>query len=427
MERILAGTRTPEAQQQEIERLQVLVEASKLINSSIEPTVLYSSILALARGQLGVERGTLYFVDEGKGEIWARIPAEGEVTEIRLPMGRGIAGTVAQTGETVVLEDVTTDPRFESSVDRRSGFRTRSMLCVPIRNRVGKIVGVLQLLNKRDGPFGPHDLAFLESVSDHVAIGMENATLHLSLLEKDRMQRELVLGREIQKRLLPEPPGDVPGTELAAANVSCFEVGGDYYDFLPLPEGGLALTIADVSGKGVAAALVMSSLQAALRVATPLGETLARLASRLDRLIFSMAGGRKYVTLFLSVYEPATGRLRYVNAGHNPPLVFFGDAVETLGPTGPPIGLLQKAAWTEGLATVPPGATLVLYTDGLTEAASPDEEELGLPGLVRIASSLRGRPAREVVDGILARVTQHEAGTPAGDDKTLVVLRRADA
>lgn len=409
----------------EVERLRALVEASKLINSSIEPSVLFSSIVSLARDQLGVERGTLYFVDEAKGEIWARIPAEGEVSEIRLPMGRGIAGTVAQTGETVHLEDVAADPRFEASVDKRSGFRTRSMLCVPIRNRVGKIVGVLQLLNKRSGPFGPGDMAFLESVSDHVAIGMENATLHLSLLEKDRMQRELALGREIQERLLPEPPSDVPATELAATSVSCFEVGGDYYDFLPLPTGELGVTIADVSGKGVAAALVMSSLQAALRVATPLGEPLALLASRLDRLISSMAGGRKYVTLFLSVYDPSTGRLRYVNAGHNPPLLLGAGGFRTLAPTGPPIGLLRTASWTEGEAEVPAGSTLVLYTDGLTEASSPDEVELGLPGLARIATGLSGRAAREVLDGILAGITEHEAGAPAGDDKTIVVLRRS--
>jgi adenylate cyclase len=181
-------------QLRELERLRVLVEASKLINSSIEPSVLFSSIVSIAREQLGVERGTLFFVDEAKREIWARIPAEGDVTEIRLPMGKGIAGTVAETGETVIVPDASSDPRFDPSTDRRSGFRTRSILCVPIRNRQGRIVGVLQLLNKIEGGFGEADLEFLELVSDHAAIGMENATNHLSLLEKDRMQRELALG-----------------------------------------------------------------------------------------------------------------------------------------------------------------------------------------------------------------------------------------
>ena len=303
----ISAAATAKAEHLELERLRVLVEASKLINSSIEPSVLFSTIVSLAKDQLGVERGTLYFVDDEKGEIWARIPTEGEVSEIRLPMGKGIAGTVAATGETVIVNDASADPRFDGSVDRRSGFRTRSILCVPIRNRDGRIVGVLQLLNKREGEFGAADLEFLALVSEHVAIGMENATLHISLLEKDRMQRELSLGKEIQKRLLPEPPRGIPGTEIAATSVACFEVSGDSYDFLELPSGDLGLAIADVSGKGVAAALVMSSLQAALRVAAPLDENPVRLAARLDKLIRELAGGRKYVTFFFGCYSPGDG------------------------------------------------------------------------------------------------------------------------
>ncbi len=419
-----AAGAAPGAQRREIERLRVLVEASKLINSSIEPSVLYTSIVSLARDHLGVERGTLYFVDEARREIWARIPAEGDVSEIRLPMFKGIAGTVGATGETVILDDVSTDPRFDSSIDRRSGYQTRSMLCVPIRNRSQKIVGVLQLLNKRVGTFGKADLEFLELISEHVAIGMENATLHLSLLEKDRMQQELSLGREIQGRLLPEPPRGIAGTEIAARSVACFEVSGDSYDFLALPSGSLGLSIADVSGKGVAAALVMSSLQAALRVAAPLDESPARLAARLDRLIREMTTGRKYVTFFFGCYSPSEGRLRYVNAGHNPPLLLQDGQAIPLPGTGVPIGLLPNATWTEADVVLRPGATLVLYTDGLTEACSSGDEEFGADRFAALTSTLAGRSAPEVIDGILDAVTAFEAGSRPADDKTLVVLRR---
>ena len=412
------------AQTRELEQLRVLVEASKLINSSIEPAVLFSTIVSLAREQLGVERGTLFFVDDEKGEIWARIPAEGDVSEIRLPMGKGIAGTVAATGETVILHDAWSDPRFDSSIDMRTGFRTRSILCAPIRNRSKRIVGVLQLLNKKAGDFGESDLEFLELVSEHVAIGMENATLHLSLLEKDRMQRELALGQEIQRRLLPEPPRGSAGTEIAATSVACFEVSGDSYDFLDLPSGDLGLSIADVSGKGVAAALIMSSLQAALRVAAPLDENPVRLTARLDKLIRELAGGRKYVTFFFGCYTPATGHLRYVNAGHNPPLMVCDGQVTPLTGTGAPVGLLPNAAWREAEVVLAPGASIVFYTDGLTEAFAPDEEEFGNARLAALATSLAGRPAPEVIAGILAGVTAFEAGSHPADDKTIMVLRR---
>jgi sigma-B regulation protein RsbU (phosphoserine phosphatase) len=420
----ISAAATAKAEHLELERLRVLVEASKLINSSIEPSVLFSTIVSLATDQLGVERGTLYFVDDEKGEIWARIPTEGEISEIRLPMGKGIAGTVAATGETVIVNDTSADPRFDGSVDRRTGFRTRSILCVPIRNRDGRIVGVLQLLNKREGEFGAADLEFLALVSEHVAIGMENATLHISLLEKDRMQRELSLGKEIQRRLLPKPPREIAGTEIAATSVACFEVSGDSYDFLELPSGDLGLAIADVSGKGVAAALVMSSLQAALRVAAPLDGNLVRLVARLDTLIRELAGGRKYVTFFFGCYSPVTGRFRYVNAGHNPPLVLRDGQVTSLASTGVPIGLLPNAAWKEAEVVLAPGATLVLYTDGMTEASSPDDEEFGNVRFSELASSLAGQTAAGVVSGLLAGVTAFEGGSPPADDKTLVVLHR---
>ncbi len=414
----------PDARDKELERLRVLVDASKLINSSIEPSVLFSTIVSLACEQLGVERGTLFFVDDAKGEIWARIPAEGDVSEIRLPMGRGIAGMVAATGETVIVHDAHADPRFEPSIDRRSGYRTRSILCVPIRNRVHRIIGVLQLLNKKVGEFGEADLEFLELVSEHVAIGMENATLHLSLLEKDRMKRELGLGRQIQKRLFPDPPRGIPAAEIAAANVACYEVGGDAYDFLKLPSGDLGVAIADVSGKGVAAAIVMSSLQAALRVAAPLDESPARLAEQLNRLICDLTGGEKFITFFFGCYSPATGRLRFVNAGHNPPLVIREGQVELLEATGPPIGVFPEEKWTEAETALDACSTLVLYTDGLTEASAPNQEQFGLTRLADLAGSLADRTASEVIDRLLKSVTAFEEGGRPTDDKTLVVLRR---
>ncbi|MCU1348664.1 MAG: serine phosphatase, partial [Acidobacteria bacterium] len=240
-------------EREEIAHLKTLVEASKLINSSIEPDALFSSILSVARTELGVDRGTLYFVDDKAHEIWSKVAGDLEGRTIRMPIGKGIAGSVAATGKAVLLQDAYADDRFDRSLDQASGYRTHSMLCVPIKNREQKIVGVLQLLNKRSGPFGEADLSFLDAISDHMAIAMENARLHLALVEKQRMERELQLGREIQSQLMPSPPSDVKGTGLAAMTLPCYEVGGDYYDFLELPFGDLLIVIADVSGKGVSA------------------------------------------------------------------------------------------------------------------------------------------------------------------------------
>jgi sigma-B regulation protein RsbU (phosphoserine phosphatase) len=411
------------ADHEELVRLRTLVEASKLINSSIDADALFDSILTVARNELGVERGTLYFVDDERREIWAKI-AGGLSGEIRLPIGQGLAGSVAATGNEVVIHDAYADPRFDQSTDVRSGFRTRSMLCVPIRNRDQKIVGVLQLLNKTIGSFGQRDLAFLASISDHMAIAMENARMHMEVVEKQRMERELQLGREIQNRLLPVPPSDIAGIELAAQSIPCYEVGGDYYDFLELPNGDLGLVIGDVSGKGVAAALIMSSVQAALRVAAAIEDDLAALVTRLNALIYRNTSGRKYVTFFFGRYTPSTGELRFVNAGHNPPFITSSDAIEKLDSTGRPIGLLPDSRFEARTVTIPRGATLFLYTDGLNEAADPDEEEFGNERLVETFRAVSSKSAAEVPGAVLAKITAFERGAHATDDKTLVVMRR---
>jgi len=346
------------------------------------------------------------------------------VSEIRLPIGKGLAGTVAETGEPVILYDAHSDPRFDPTQDLRSGFRTRSMLCVPIRNRNGRIVGVLQLLNKMEGAFGTLDLEFLAAISDHMAIAMENATLHMQMLEKNRMERELQLGREIQSRLLQSPPCDVKGVELSALSVPCYEVGGDYFDFIEFPNGELGLAIGDVSGKGVGAALIMSSVQAALRMGAPIEEDLAALMARLNALLFRMAGGRKYVTFFFGRYTPSTGELRYVNAGHNPPFIVLGDELQEIGSTGRPIGLIPDSKFEQRTITIPKNATLFLYTDGLNEAADPDEVELGMNGLRELARLACREATTSIAKAVLDAIAIFERGAHPTDDKTIVVMRR---
>jgi sigma-B regulation protein RsbU (phosphoserine phosphatase) len=411
------------ADKDELERLRTLVEASKLINSSIEPDALFGSILTVARNELHVERGTLYFVDDERNEIWTKIAGE-LALQIRLPIGKGLAGTVAKTGEPVILHDAYADPRFDRSHDDRTGYRTRSMLCVAIRNREQKIVGVLQLLNKTNGAFGPRDLEFLNGISDHMAIAMENATLHIELLEKQRMEQELELGREIQGRLLPSAPTDVRETQLAALSVPCYEVGGDYYDFIELPDGSIGLAIGDVSGKGVSAALIMSSVQAGLRVAAPIEDDLARLVQRLNALIYRSARGRKYATFFFGRFTPTTGELRFVNAGHNPPFIATGTELIALPSTGKPIGILPDSRYEEATVYLPPGSTLFLYTDGLNEAADPTEEEFGMDRLRDLFTAEHASPASEIPARVVDAVTRFERGAQATDDKTIVVLRR---
>ena len=173
---------------------------------------------------------------------------------------------MAREGSAVRLEDAYADPRFEPDIDRRLGFKTRQLMCLPIRNEGGDIIGVLQLLNKAEG-FTDEDEAFLDALSAHVALALEKAQLHRERVEKEKMERDLALAREIQAGLLPEAPPVFPGIEIAVSHRASQMVGGDYYDFLPVQvDGGeaLLLVVADVEGKGAASALVMANVQATL-------------------------------------------------------------------------------------------------------------------------------------------------------------------
>ena len=254
-----------EEQAQVAERLSFLVEASKVLNSTLDLPELLDIILKLTSQHTQADRGTLFLVDEDTQEIWSLIAHGLEAAEeIRLPIGQGIAGTVAQTGEVVNLADAYQDDRFDKDFDERSGYRTRSLLCVPIRNRDERIVGVLQLLNRDEGPFTTEDVDFLGSISVHAALALDNARLHRESLERQRLERELSLARRIQESLLPPAPPSVPGYDIAVRYQSSHQVGGDYYDFIPLDENTMVFVVADVEGKGVASALVMSNLQATL-------------------------------------------------------------------------------------------------------------------------------------------------------------------
>lgn len=410
--------------ERELQRLTRLVEATRILNSSIDEEALLGAILQVARQEVEVERGTLYFVDAGKGELWSRIASGLDAREIRLPLGTGLAGSVAATGEPILIDDAYADPRFDRGNDERTGFRTRSVLCTAIHNRTGAVVGVLQLINRLEGSFTGADLAFLNGLADPMALAIENALLLRSKLERDRMERELRLGREIQSRLFPEPPERIPGLEVAALCLPCYEVGGDCYDFIPLDGGRLGISIGDVSGKGVASALVMSSLQTALRMAAPLTDGAARLLEQLNRLLHGLTAGRKYATLFYGAYDPADGSLEYVNAGHVPPLLVRRGTLRELGSTGLPIGLFPANPLRAERILLEPGDLLLLCTDGILEAGDPTQEDFGEARWKALGLSLAGQPAGLVLDEVFQAVRTFEGAIPPSDDKTVVILRR---
>lgn len=407
------------------DRLATLVEATQVLNSTLDLDKLLGVILDLATTNLSADLGTIYLIDEPRQELWSRVLKAGQSVEIRLPLGTGIAGHVAKTGETVNVRDVTKDEHFYSDVDRRTGFRTRTMLCLPMRNRDGRTIGVFQIINKRKGAFTADDESFLHAFSDQAALAIENARYHQAVVEKEKAEKELQIAATIQQSLLPLEAPEVPGYEFAALARPSRAVGGDYYTFAPMGGDRHLLAIADVSGKGVPAALLVCMLHAALHVGWRGDLELVDVVARLNAFVHKNVSSGRYITFFVAVLDAARHTLHAVNAGHLSQIVAApGRAPVELASSGFPLGIMPEAAYTAETTDLVPGAMLVLYTDGVSEAMNAQAEEYGAERLSGVVAAAAAQPAAAALAQILEDVHAFVGDTPANDDLTLMVVRR---
>ena len=251
------------------------------------------------------------------------------------------------------------------------------------------------------------------------------AAIGREMAQRERLNRELEIAREVQEHLFPQRLPLVPGLDYCGRCRPAREVGGDYYDFLELPTGRLGIAIGDVSGKGIGAALMMASLEASLRGQASMGHDLAELMKRVNSLVYEASSANRYATFFYAEYDPRSRQLSYVNAGHNPPVILRNsDAacrVFRLETGGPVIGLLQQC-YQQGSFPLEPGDLVLLFTDGVPESMNARDEEWGEDRLIEFAQTCHGLPAFEAMTRILAAATTFTAGAPQHDDMTLVVL-----
>jgi len=321
----------------------------------------------------------------------------------------------------------------EMTNEQRTGLaELDSELLIPLSvNR--KLIGFMSLGQKSsEEPYSGNDLRLLKSVAAQIGMALEVASLTtsigLEIAQRERMNRELEIAREVQERLFPQLLPAVPGLDYCGRCQPAREVGGDYYDFLELPGKRLGVAIGDVSGKGIGAALMMAGLQASLRAqASIAGHNLTDLMSMVNRLVFEVSSENRYATFFYAQYDPGSRQLEYVNAGHNPPLVLRESdsewQVTRLDVGGAVIGLLQQPPYAQGAFTLEFGDLVVAFTDGISEAMNSQNEEWGEENLIGVAKTCAGLPAAESVSRIMAAAHAFTAGAPQHDDMTLVVLR----
>jgi len=390
------------------------------------------SLLDSMRGPIGFDAAGVFVLNrrvrlgqEAGGRVIAGMATVGfdETPRDEDPMlrrGQGIIGHVIRTGEAVVAPDVAKDPRYIAG--RAS---TRSEIAVPIVGEDG-VIGALNLESDTLDAFSEADVEFLEFFATAAAIFIEKAVVHRELVEKHRIEQQLRIARDVQGALLPGADLTLAGWDCAGLNEPSWEIGGDDYDCLPKPDRRIGLAIADVSGKGVPAALIMATFRAALRAQRPQGAPVEHVAFRLNRILLdSTMDASRFVMAVYGLLDPGTGAFTYVNCGHVPPLLLrVGRAAEPLASSGPALGMWADVPFAPGRVALDPGDTLVLYTDGVIEAMDASGEPFGDGRLADVLLANRDEPARRMIQTVVEATRAFTGRTGFEDDFTIVVVKR---
>ena len=404
--------------------LRMLNEISVDLLGDIPLNRLLELILEKTFTFLQPDRGLLMLADD-HGELKpekVKYAAGVDPSDIRL--SKTLIQSVVEKKNGVLLIDAATDAGLGAAESIRIQGIT-SCMAAPlfVEDRVIGLIYLEVRLGRKS--FSEEDLRLLTSLANTSAIKIQNLRLQEGAAARQRIEREMTLAWDIQRRLLPEVEPTLPHTELLGRTVPSRTVSGDYYDFFERGDKSLDVVVADVSGKGLGASILAASVQAAFQAWAGEHFPPDRLCSRLNEMVFRRTSPEKFITFFLALYDPESGSVVFTNAGHNPGiLVRAGGTTELLGAHGPPLGLFPGKTYGSGTFTLETGDLLALYTDGVTEAANPEDEEFGMPRLVETLVRARGGSVAQIEAELGEALVSFTAGTPFGDDWTFVLLKR---
>ena len=403
---------------------QTLLEVEKSLSSTLNLNELLELILDSLLKVVKYDAAAIFLVDKEKQEI-DHIKARGFdpliEPDLQLKMGEGMAGWAAKNKESLIVPNTKDDPRYiEARVETKSG------MAVPIVSQ-NRTIGAFSLESDQPDAYDHDDLELLEAFASLAAISLERARQHEEILEKRRLEEELSIAKRIQKTFLPQKKPQVPGFDISGINIPSEEVGGDYYDFIPINQSQMGIVIADVSGKGIPAALIMASVRAGLIAEIRNNYAIRSIMAKVNNLLFESTASDIYVTAVYGVLDPKNRIFTFSNAGHNAPILRRADGeMKYLIEGGMALGMFENSRYEERPLGLDPGEIMVFYTDGVTEAKNQGQEEFGTRRLKQVIEDSRQLGARQIREKIYEAVKKFTGLSHQEDDLTMIVVKGRD-
>ncbi|MBI1803765.1 MAG: SpoIIE family protein phosphatase [Ignavibacteriae bacterium] len=407
-----------------VDELSILNDLARVISSTMNLDAVIESVVKRSVRAIHGQQGMITLVDEqAPTEMKTLIRAQDSTSDQQqFHLNQNVLGWMLINKKPLISNDLKSDPRF-SGVRAEGDFR--SLLCVPllVKNR---LIGLLAVFNKAGGgEFSEDDKRLLSIIAAQSGQILENARLYEQEKSLIIMQEEVKLASKIQLELLPKQSPSVPGYEIAGKSIPAQMVGGDYFDFIPIDERQLAISLGDVSGKGLPASLLMANLQATLRGQTLVNTSAKECITKSNKLLHQSTSSEKFVTLFYSILNYETHQLQYSNAGHDPPfLLSEGKNPVRLRMGGIVLSIMEGLPYDEETVSLQPGDLLLIYSDGIPEAMNATKEQFGEERLCELLIKNRTRPAVELIDTVVTAVKDHAGSYPQSDDITLIVVKR---
>ncbi|MCF7803732.1 MAG: SpoIIE family protein phosphatase [Candidatus Marinimicrobia bacterium] len=409
-----------------VQELGVLNDIATAISSVNELDEVIELIVLKCVKHFQVEQGAVMLLDdEDKDKPFQTMIRQADASAESMPyhLGVQLSGWMIQNQQPLLVNDFESDSRFVSR--QHDEFPIRSILGVPLRLQ-GEMMGILIIFNKQgEEGFTKEDQRLLSIIAAQSAQVIENARLYEEEQELIRMEEDLRVARDIQVNLLPKSNPDIPGYDIAGISIPAKKVGGDYYDFIRINEHRWAFCLGDISGKGIPASLLMANLQATLRSQTLFGHSCKECLERSNLLLYRSTDLQKFATLFYVILDAEKNHIEYSKAGHEPPFLISGNLqVRRLNTGGTILGFREDATYEEEMLDFAPGDSLVIYSDGITDAMNEEEEHFGEDRFEEALKKHHTKSAEELIEVVIESIQKFVGDAPQLDDMTLLVIRR---